>query len=184
MPAKLVAHDSAASAGISAGSRELSIRTPGLSSIRSRPRKAGSTPSSICCLIPSDWPASGQNAERPGFRSTKYSTRSCKPRRAAKSRTRPQKEIARALEKQFLNHLLQLALNREIEPQVSGYALKRITELETTWKARAGNDPAENAQTAYLLAQIEQFRRDPKALRIPKPPRIPDGSPIGTVNVA
>ena len=91
-----------------------------------------------------------------------------------------EKDIARALEKQFLNQLLRLATDPAIEPQVSGYALQRITELETQSKASAATDPAEKAQAAYLLAQIEQFRRDPKGLVIPKPPRIPDGSPIGS----
>jgi hypothetical protein len=95
------------------------------------------------------------------------------------SQTEPQKEIARALEKQFLNHLLQLALNRETEPQVSAYALARIDQLASRWKSGSSSDPAEIAQDAYLRAQIEQFRRDPKALEFPKPPRIPDGSPIG-----
>ncbi len=93
--------------------------------------------------------------------------------------TGPQKEIARAVEKQFLNHLLQLALERDTEPQVNAYAMRRIADLEAKWKARSSNDPAEMAQNAYLLAQIDQFHRDPKALEIPMPPRIPDGSPIG-----
>ncbi len=95
------------------------------------------------------------------------------------SQTGPQKEIARALEKQFLNHLLQLAQNRETEPQVNAYALLKIDQLATAWKSAAATDPAELAQNAYLRAQIDQFRRDPKALEFPKPPRIPDGSPIG-----
>ncbi|HXA10398.1 MAG TPA: zinc-dependent metalloprotease, partial [Chthoniobacterales bacterium] len=93
--------------------------------------------------------------------------------------TGPQKEIARAVEKQFLNHLLPLALERDTEPQVNAYAMRRIADLEAKWKARSANDPAEMAQNAYLLAQIDQFHRDPKALEIPMPPRIPDGSPIG-----
>ena len=95
------------------------------------------------------------------------------------SQTGSQKEIARALEKQFLNHLLQLALKRDTEPQVNAYALRRIADLETKWKARSSSDPAEMAQNAYLLSQIDQFRRDPRALDLPTPPRIPDGSPIG-----
>ncbi len=90
-----------------------------------------------------------------------------------------QKEIARATERQFLSHLLQLALNRETEQQVSAYGLQRIADLAGQWKNRASADPAENAQTAWLLAQVEQFHRDPKALDLPKPPRLPDGSPIG-----
>jgi hypothetical protein len=91
----------------------------------------------------------------------------------------PQKEIARAAEKQYLNHLLTLALNHSSEQQVTGYALQRVADMDTKIKARAANDPAEKAQAAYLLSQIEQFHRDPKALDLPKPPRIPDGSPIG-----
>ena len=91
----------------------------------------------------------------------------------------PQSEIARALEKQFLNHLFQLALNRENSQQVSAYAVREIADLETKWKARPPGDAAETAHTAWLLSQLEQFRRDPKALKIPKAPRIPDGSPIG-----
>ncbi len=93
--------------------------------------------------------------------------------------TNPQKEIARAVEKQFLNHLLQLALNRETEPQVNAYALRRIGDLAAKWKTNSSNDPAELAHHAYLLSQIDQFRRDPKSLQLPKPPRLPDGSPIG-----
>jgi hypothetical protein len=91
----------------------------------------------------------------------------------------PQKEIARAAEKQYLNHLLKLALNRGGEQQVTGYVVQRVADLEAKVKARAANDPAEKAQSAYLLSQIEQFHHDPKALDLPKPPRIPDGSPIG-----
>ncbi len=95
------------------------------------------------------------------------------------NQTGPQKEIARAVEKQFLNHLLQLALKRDTEPQVNACALRQIADLETNWKARSSSDPAEVAQNSYLLSQINQFRRDPRALDIPTPPRIPDGSPIG-----
>ncbi len=94
--------------------------------------------------------------------------------------TGAQQEIARALEKQFVIHLLQLSMNHDIEPQVSAYALERINEFETKIKARTTNDPAEKSQSAWLLSQVDQFRRDPKSLELPKPPRIPDGSPIGT----
>jgi len=95
------------------------------------------------------------------------------------SQTGPEKEIARALEKQFLNHLLELARNRESEAQVNAFILGQIADLETKWKTRSVSDPAEKAQNAYLLSQIDQFRRDPKALEFPKPPRIPDGAQIG-----
>jgi hypothetical protein len=90
-----------------------------------------------------------------------------------------QKEIARSLEKQFLNHLLTLAMNDKTEQQVNAVVLQRIAQLENKWKAQTASDPAEAAQTSYLLSQIDHFRRDPKTLQIPQPPRIPDGSPIG-----
>jgi hypothetical protein len=90
-----------------------------------------------------------------------------------------QKEIGRAVEKQFLHHLLKLALNHDAEPQVTAYVLERIADLETKVKGRAAGDPAEKAHDTYLLTQIDQFRRNPKALELPKFPKIPDGSPIG-----
>ena len=46
-------------------------------------------------------------------------------------------------------------------------------------QAGASTDPAEKAQTAWLVEQIAQFHRDPKALDLPKPPHIPDGAMIG-----
>ncbi|MEO7724946.1 MAG: hypothetical protein ABIU29_09740 [Chthoniobacterales bacterium] len=51
-----------------------------------------------------------------------------------------------------------------------------------TGRARSWPHPwiaAEQAHNTWLLAKIDQFRRDPKALDIPAPPRLPDGSPIG-----
>nr|MBA3651472.1 zinc-dependent metalloprotease [Chthoniobacterales bacterium] len=56
----------------------------------------------------------------------------------------PQKQIARALEKQFLQHLLQLALNRETQPQVSAYALQRIADLESACCDRSGRPSAQH----------------------------------------
>ena len=91
----------------------------------------------------------------------------------------PEKEIARAVEKQFLHHLLQLAANATTEQQVSALALQEIALLEAKWKTASATDPAEAAHNAYLLSQIDRFRRDPKNLQIPVPARIPDGSPIG-----
>src|SRR4051794_14206020 len=91
----------------------------------------------------------------------------------------PQKEIARAVEKQFLHHLFQLAANVSTEQQVSALALHEITVLETRWKSQSAADPAEAAHNSYLLSQVERFRRDPKTLQTPVPARIPDGPPIG-----
>ena len=90
-----------------------------------------------------------------------------------------QKEIARAIEKQFLHHLFQLAANAATEQQVSALALQEIGLLETKWKSQSNTDPAEAAHNSYLLSQVDRFRRDPKTLQNPVPARIPDGPPIG-----
>jgi hypothetical protein len=90
-----------------------------------------------------------------------------------------QQEIARAVEKQFLHHLLQLAANPATEQQVNALALREIVLLEAKWKFQSDTDPAEAAQNAYLLSQVDRFRRDPKTLQTPVPARIPDGPPIG-----
>ena len=95
------------------------------------------------------------------------------------SQTGPQKEIARAVEKEFLSHLLGLAMRRDIEAQVAASALQRVDDLAAEAKARATGDAAEKAHNTWILAQIDQFRRDPKSVQLPKPARIPDGSPIG-----
>jgi hypothetical protein len=52
-----------------------------------------------------------------------------------------EKELARMLEKQFLNQLLQLAVNSATQQQVNAVALQKVSELETKWKARASSDP-------------------------------------------
>ena len=86
-----------------------------------------------------------------------------------------EKELARMTEKQFLNHLLQLALNSDAQQQVNAEALGKIAELETKWKTRPAADTAQNA---YLLFQIDRFRNHPKEF-FPKPSQIPNGPPIG-----
>ena len=78
-----------------------------------------------------------------------------------------QKEIARAIEKQFLHHLFQLAANAATEQQVSALALQEIGLLETKSKSQSNTDPAEAAHNSYLLSQVDRFRRDPKTLQTP-----------------
>ncbi len=138
-------------------------------------------PSLICCSTRSVFPGSWRRTRKPRYGLSLNEVFDAILQTAARTanQTGPQKAIARAVEKQFLNHLLQLALKRDTEPQVNAYALRRIADLETRWKTRTSNDPAEIAQNAYLLSQIDQFRRDSRALDFPTPPRIPDGSPIG-----
>ncbi len=90
-----------------------------------------------------------------------------------------ERELARMLEKQCLNHLLQLALNPNTQQQVNALALQKIAELEARWKARPVADESEAAENAYLLFQIDQFRRNPKQLEFPRPAKLPEGPPIG-----
>jgi hypothetical protein len=89
------------------------------------------------------------------------------------------KELGRMIEKQTLQHLLRLALDPAAQQQVNAAALQKITELETAVKSRPTTDPGEAAHNAYLAFQIDRFRRNPKDLEFPKPPRLPEGPPIG-----
>ncbi|MDQ2868128.1 MAG: zinc-dependent metalloprotease [Verrucomicrobiota bacterium] len=98
----------------------------------------------------------------------------------AANQTGAQKEIGRALEKQFLQQLFRLALDPKTDQQVNAFALQRINSLEAKCKTHTSSDAAETAHNSYLLAQIDRFRRAPKTIDWPQPARIPDGSPIGS----
>jgi hypothetical protein len=75
--------------------------------------------------------------------------------------------------------LLRLALNRNTQQQVNALALQEIAKLEAEWKKRPAADASQAAQNAYLLFQIDQFRRNPKGLEFPEPAKLPEGPPIG-----
>ncbi len=88
-------------------------------------------------------------------------------------------EIARAVEKVFVHHVLQLAGDRDINRQVAATAWQVAQELENELEGRARRTPALEAHIAYLQREIQQFKADPLRYKLPAIPDLPDGSPIG-----
>ncbi|MEG9326346.1 zinc-dependent metalloprotease [Salinimicrobium catena] len=75
-----------------------------------------------------------------------------------------------------LQHLMALAVNDNSIPQVKAETYKVINDLEG-WLERNTN-----VIHQQMLLEIENFRRDPAAYKIqPIAPKIPDGSPIGSI---
>jgi hypothetical protein len=75
-----------------------------------------------------------------------------------------------------LQHLMGLAVNDKSVPQVKAETNKVINDLQAWLKGKP------NVTHQQMLLEIENFRRDPAAYKIqPTAPKIPDGSPIGSI---
>ncbi len=90
-----------------------------------------------------------------------------------------EKELARLVEKQVLQHLFRVAASTEAQQQVSGAALLEIHDLQRDATRGLPADQGEAEHRAFLQFEIEQFLRNPKDYQPIKAPRLPDGSPIG-----
>lgn len=88
-------------------------------------------------------------------------------------------ELNRVVEKSLLNHILNLAGDKEINQQVSAHALLRIRKLEVDLDIRASGDANQRAHNEYLREQLRTFRADPATFKVPAGPVMPDGAPIG-----
>ncbi len=98
-----------------------------------------------------------------------------------KAQTPLEQEIARATEKHVFHRLMQLAGDTGISPQVSAVAAFKLNEMEKRLEQQAGyaEDVDIGAHYTWLLQQLRRFREDPSAFKIPAPPAMPDGAPIG-----
>lgn len=83
-------------------------------------------------------------------------------------------EIIEAVEKLMMQYLFQLASNKKGNQQVAAAALFQINKMEKAWIGKNNN-----AHTAFLLFQIEQFKKHPEKYEMPTVPQMPAGSPIG-----
>lgn len=93
-----------------------------------------------------------------------------------------QHAIARVVEERFVNRLIELAANTDIQAQVSAAALSTLIDIEhnlNTRLSKTANRSMDKAHLRYLKAQVELFRTDPTRVKIPTAPTLPDGSPIG-----
>jgi len=87
-----------------------------------------------------------------------------------------------AVESVLLNHLLQLAVDREASPQARAEALAQVGGLET-WLQRQAKEAASASAVAHwsgAVDEIEQFRKDPEKFAAPPALPTPPGQPIGS----
>ncbi len=122
-----------------------------------------------------------QHARNPQHMSLKYLLdRLFETASVAGSDTPYHQEIARMVEKVALQHLLNLAGDREIMQQVAAHAMLKVEERQKAYSEMVNTGDAEQrAHYLYLLEQIRHFRNDPGAYSVPAMPAMPDGSPIG-----
>jgi len=73
-----------------------------------------------------------------------------------------------------LYHILQLAANKEVHPQVHAIANQHLQDLKDSWTAAEGG-----IHKREMARQIDAFYAHPDQFKVPAAPKIPDGSPIG-----
>ncbi len=90
-------------------------------------------------------------------------------------------ELQRLVERQVLDHLLQLAANEAASGQVRAQATLALSDVKDQLNEaldQAQDDPW-RAHYQFALAQIRRFENDPDQVDITPPLPAPDGSPIG-----
>ena len=75
-----------------------------------------------------------------------------------------------------LQHLFNLLANKNSIPQVKGIVNAQIDKLLKELKKRP-----KNTFSQQLVREIKEFREHPDRFKIIKTPKIPDGSPIGSI---
>ncbi|MEQ8702589.1 MAG: zinc-dependent metalloprotease [Phaeodactylibacter sp.] len=95
--------------------------------------------------------------------------------------TPAERSIARVGQKRLILHLLRLAGDSKVAPQVAGAAGYQIDTFEQGFKKQLTGQPdrQERAHLSYMLGEIRKFKTAPGAYQLPDAPRLPDGSPIG-----
>lgn len=84
-------------------------------------------------------------------------------------------EIQNTINYRVLYHIMQLAANKDVHPQVNAIAGNFLDTLRKRW-ASATTGVNESEMERRILA----FQERPETFKVPEVPKIPDGSPIGT----
>jgi hypothetical protein len=95
--------------------------------------------------------------------------------------TPAERAITRVGQKRLILHLLRLAGDDQVAPQVAGAARYQVDAFERGFGKRLADRPEreEQAHLSYMLGEIKKFKAAPSAYHLPKASRLPDGSPIG-----
>ncbi|HHM21684.1 MAG TPA: peptidase, partial [Bacteroidetes bacterium] len=92
-----------------------------------------------------------------------------------------QEEIARAVEKLTIQHIIRLAADKTANKQLTALALYQLDQLSRDLLRKLENETVaeRRAHLLYMLDEISRFRQHPKDYQPPKVPTLPAGSPIG-----
>ncbi|NRA50458.1 MAG: zinc-dependent metalloprotease, partial [Phaeodactylibacter sp.] len=92
-----------------------------------------------------------------------------------------ERSVGQAGQKRLILHLLRLAGDKNVAPQIAGAARNQINLYENIAETNLAEWPerSERAHLSYILGEIQHFKADPGAYKLPESPRVPDGSPIG-----
>lgn len=94
-------------------------------------------------------------------------------------------ELQRMVEKLVVMHILQLAADKEVMPQVAAVAMLKVSDLQALLRAGMAStgDVAQKAHYTYLMGLLGQFSRNPSEFKVPPSKPMPDGSPIGCTHM-
>ncbi len=92
-------------------------------------------------------------------------------------------EIQRVVNNVLLYHMMSLAADEEVNPQVRALALLKLDELKN-WlfqqaSSKSVKDESQKAHYFYAFSQIKLFQTDPSQVKLAAPSRPPQGAPIG-----
>ncbi|MBI5084708.1 MAG: zinc-dependent metalloprotease [Acidobacteria bacterium] len=88
-----------------------------------------------------------------------------------------QGETQRTVQLSALRRVMGLAVDESASGGARAAAAAKISDLKAWLSAQP-----KSAHTAYALAQIAAFEKDPKEMRLPKPQEAPPGMPIGAMD--
>lgn len=89
-------------------------------------------------------------------------------------------EIQQTVKSNLLKHLMNLSVYKEAYPQVRGLAMNSLYEIKSLLRSTQQKGVTKIYNT-YYIKQIEDFLAKPEAFKVIPSPKIPDGSPIGSL---
>ena len=89
------------------------------------------------------------------------------------------KEVQNTINYNTLNHVIQLAQNEDVIPQVRAIVKHELKKLKTQLEAKKASG-VEAIYIADYIEIIDSYFKNPSSFKVIDAPKIPDGSPIGT----
>ncbi|RMB60881.1 DUF5117 domain-containing protein [Dokdonia sinensis] len=84
-------------------------------------------------------------------------------------------EVQRTINYNVLKHLMNLTVHKDAIPQSKAFAKAQLQTIHDNLKKLGSLD----ANSAYMMSEIETFFKEPEKFKVIPSPKIPDGSPIG-----